>query len=220
MPCRGARSRRREPTAGKTQKRQPARQPNRSPITSIAPTYPRLACDGQGNIWLAFRGKPGGNWRVACRFGVVRVSDAARRRRLVRCRLDAAHATTFSTIARRSRPSAHRDMLAVFSGDGRGEVESAGRGGCSLARQQRRRRRRRQREAEAAAPHRPQSESDRSEQQHHVQPDRRRAISRSPPVRVQLDVDRRGNTRRAGRRRAGRTSRHPADARLPRAAWR
>lgn len=33
--------------------RRPARQANRSPITAIAPTYPRLACDGQGQMWLA-----------------------------------------------------------------------------------------------------------------------------------------------------------------------
>jgi hypothetical protein len=30
----------------------------------IAPCFPRLAADTSGNIWLACRGKPGGNWRV------------------------------------------------------------------------------------------------------------------------------------------------------------
>ncbi|MEO7155925.1 MAG: hypothetical protein ABI039_00100 [Vicinamibacterales bacterium] len=32
---------------------------------SIAPCYPRLTSDPQGDIWLAFRGRHNGNWRVA-----------------------------------------------------------------------------------------------------------------------------------------------------------
>ena len=31
---------------------------------TIAPCFPRLAAGADGNVWLAFRGKPGGNWRV------------------------------------------------------------------------------------------------------------------------------------------------------------
>ncbi|HEV2295518.1 MAG TPA: hypothetical protein VGR35_16835, partial [Tepidisphaeraceae bacterium] len=31
---------------------------------AIAPCFPRLATDPAGNVWLAFRGKPGMNWRV------------------------------------------------------------------------------------------------------------------------------------------------------------
>jgi hypothetical protein len=31
---------------------------------SIAPCFPRIATGPDGNIWLAFRGRPGGNWRV------------------------------------------------------------------------------------------------------------------------------------------------------------
>src|SRR5688572_4761815 len=40
-----------------------ARQPA-GPRGSIAPCFPRLAVGADGNVWLAFRGKPGGNWRV------------------------------------------------------------------------------------------------------------------------------------------------------------
>ncbi|MCA9192352.1 MAG: exo-alpha-sialidase [Planctomycetales bacterium] len=101
------------------------RQGNRTPITSIAPTYPKLACDSEGAIWLAFRGKPGENWRVnvgsvwfeyVTRLGDEGWSDA-----------------TFLPHTNNildNRPALARlgtgSMLAVFSGDGRGEGSSSG----------------------------------------------------------------------------------------------
>ena len=111
---------------GNAQQRQPARQPNRQPnrqpITSIAPTYPRLACDGQGNVCLAFRGKPGGNWRVGVgtvwceyltRLGSDGWSDA----------VWIPHSNNILDNRPALVPVGGSDMLAVFSGDGRGEVD-------------------------------------------------------------------------------------------------
>lgn len=97
------------------------RQANRTPITAIAPTYPRLACDGQGQVWLAFRGKPGTNWRVGVgsvwceyvtRLGGDGWSDAAWMPHSNNI-LD--NRPALAAVG----PSA---MLAVFSGDGRGEI--------------------------------------------------------------------------------------------------
>lgn len=108
-------------TAGKKKKQQPARQPSRSPITSIAPTYPRIACDGEGGVWLAFRGKPGGNWRVGVgsvwceyltRLGPDGWSDAAW----------LPHTNNILDNRPALSPVGPSGMLAVFSGDGRGEV--------------------------------------------------------------------------------------------------
>ena len=105
------------------QRRQPARRPTRSPITSIAPTYPRLACDAQGGVWLAFRGKPGTNWRVGV--GSVWFEYLTR--------LDAdgwsdAVWIPHSNNILDNRPTfaslGNRGMLTVFSGDGRGESDS------------------------------------------------------------------------------------------------
>jgi len=41
--------------------------PNVTPrmVNQILPCYPRIAADSDGRIWLSFRGRPGGNWRVA-----------------------------------------------------------------------------------------------------------------------------------------------------------
>ncbi len=108
------------PRARNNQQRQPARQPNRSPITSIAPTYPRLACDAQGNIWLAFRGKPGGNWRVGVgsvwceyltRLGSAGWTDA----------VWIPHSNNILDNRPTLAPLGTSGMLAIFSGDGRGE---------------------------------------------------------------------------------------------------
>lgn len=105
----------------RNQNRQPARQPNRSPITAIAPTYPRLASDRAGNIWLAFRGKPGSNWRVqvgsvwceyVTRLGTEGWSEAAW----------IPHTNNILDNRPALIAMGQSDVLAVFSGDGRGEV--------------------------------------------------------------------------------------------------
>lgn len=101
--------------------REPGRQPNRSPITAIAPTYPRLTSDRAGNIWLAFRGKPGTNWRVQVgsvwceyltRLGTDGWSEAAW----------IPHTNNILDNRPALIAMGQSDMLAVFSGDGRGEV--------------------------------------------------------------------------------------------------
>ena len=97
------------------------RQPNRRPIISVAPTYPRLACDGSGHMWLAFRGKPGANWRV--RVGTVWCEYLTR---LSSQGWSEAAWMPHSNNILDNRPALTRvgdsGMLAVFSADGRGEV--------------------------------------------------------------------------------------------------
>ncbi|MDZ4850470.1 MAG: hypothetical protein SGI77_14390 [Pirellulaceae bacterium] len=104
---------------GKKQKAQVGPQ-TRSPVTAIAPTYPRLASDGQGNVWLAFRGKPGGSWRV----GVGSVWCEYIARLDGKGWSDAAWIPHSNNILD-NRPALTRDgndgMMLVFSGDGRGE---------------------------------------------------------------------------------------------------
>src|SRR5207253_154169 len=48
---------------GRKPKKANTSQPS-GPATTIAPCYPRLACDPNGSVYLTFRGRPGGNWRV------------------------------------------------------------------------------------------------------------------------------------------------------------
>lgn len=112
-------------TAGKkkkaNQKATTRRQPNRQPITAIAPSYPRLSSDDHGGIWLAFRGKPGSNWRVGvgsvwCEY-ITRLSNDGWS--------DAVWLPHSNNILD-NRPSltSHENdgVMVVFSGDGRGEI--------------------------------------------------------------------------------------------------
>ncbi len=105
--------------------RQPrtARQPERSPILNIAPTYPRLACDGQGQIWLSFRGKPGSNWRVGvgsiwCEY-LTRLGEEGWTKAVW-----IPHSNNILDNRPALVPVGAQSVLAVFSGDGRGEVGS------------------------------------------------------------------------------------------------
>ncbi len=103
------------------QKRQPVRGPNRSPITAIAPTYPRLACDAQGNVWLAFRGKPDGNWRVGvgsvwCEYLTRLGADGWAEAVWI------PHTNNILDNRPALAPIGDSGLLAIFSGDGRGEV--------------------------------------------------------------------------------------------------
>lgn len=99
---------------------QQVRGPRRQPVTAIAPTYPRLSCDASGSVWLAFRGKPGSNWRV--RVGSVWCEYLTR--------LTADGWTEASQIPHSNNILDNRpaltplasDLLAVFSADGRGEI--------------------------------------------------------------------------------------------------
>jgi len=97
------------------------RAPNRNPITAIAPTYPRLACDELGHIWLAFRGKPGTNWRVGvgtvwCEYVTRLGADGWAKAVWL------PHSNNILDNRPALAPLDKTGMLAVFSGDGRGEV--------------------------------------------------------------------------------------------------
>jgi hypothetical protein len=89
---------------------------------SIAPCYPRLATDGAGNVFLAFRGKPGANWRVAVGsvwFEYVTMLDGDK--------WDEAVWVPRSSGLLDNRPAivAHDGALEMlYSGDGRGEMNS------------------------------------------------------------------------------------------------
>ena len=87
---------------------------------TISPCFPRLAAGADGNVWLAFRGKPGGNWRV--QVGSVWFEY------LTRLSGDAWSEAVWiprSNNILDNRPAvvATPDALTViFSGDGRGET--------------------------------------------------------------------------------------------------
>ena len=85
----------------------------------IAPCFPRLAIDPKGGVYMTFRGRPGGNWRVAvgsiwCEYVTHLSGDAW---------------STASWIPRSNdvldnRPAlvaSDEGLLAFFAGDGRGE---------------------------------------------------------------------------------------------------
>jgi hypothetical protein len=88
----------------------------------IAPNFPRLTTDPQGRVWLAFRGKPGGNWRVGV--GSVWCEYVTR--------LDADGWSPAAWVPRSNNVLDNRPALAraggdgavmlVYSGDGRGEM--------------------------------------------------------------------------------------------------
>ncbi|HEX8910998.1 MAG TPA: hypothetical protein VF796_01465 [Humisphaera sp.] len=88
--------------------------------TQIAPSYPRIATDAAGRVYLAFRGKPGSNWRVAvgsvwCEY-VTRLDSSGWS--------DAAWLPRSNNVLD-NRPSLARagdGVLVAFSGDGRGEM--------------------------------------------------------------------------------------------------
>lgn len=90
--------------------------------TGIAPSYPRLAVDAAGHVYLAFRGKPGSNWRVAV--GSVWNEYITR--------LDAAGWSEAAWVPRSNnildnRPAitaAGDGIMMAFSGDGRGEMNA------------------------------------------------------------------------------------------------
>jgi len=104
----------------------PNRPKGRAPagvMGSIAPCYPRLATDSNGGVWLSFRGKPGGNWRVpvgsvwheyVTRLGSEGWSDAVWVPR------------SANVLDNRPAVFARDDQLTlVYSGDGRGEANPA-----------------------------------------------------------------------------------------------
>ena len=102
-----------------------ARLPRRQPVVAIAPTYPRLGCDASGQVWLAFRGKPDGNWRVGvgsvwCEY-VTRLGGEG---------WSPATWIPHSNNILDNRPAivpvGESDMLAIFSADGRGEINPPG----------------------------------------------------------------------------------------------
>jgi hypothetical protein len=89
--------------------------------TNIAPNYPRLVIDTAGDVYLSFRGKPGGNWRV----GVGSVWFEY----VTRCSADAWSPAAWiprSNNVLDNRPAlltdAHGGLALAFSGDGRGEL--------------------------------------------------------------------------------------------------
>ena len=86
-----------------------------------APCFPRLAADDQGRIWLAFRGRQGGNWRV----GVGSVWFEFVTRLDGDDWLPAAWIPHSNNILD-NRPALvaapDHSLLVFFSGDGRGEI--------------------------------------------------------------------------------------------------
>lgn len=88
---------------------------------TIAPCFPRIATSDDGSVWLAFRGKPGGNWRVGV--GSVWCEYVTR--------LDAGGWSEAAWIPRSNnildnRPAvvstASNGLAVIYSGDGRGEM--------------------------------------------------------------------------------------------------
>jgi hypothetical protein len=90
---------------------------------SIAPCFPRIATGADGNVWLTFRGKPGGGWRTPV--GSVWFEY------VTRLGSDGWNEATWlprSNDILDNRPAvvANGDQLTVvFSGDGRGEANPA-----------------------------------------------------------------------------------------------
>ncbi len=90
---------------------------------SIAPCFPRIAAGGDGNVWLTFRGKPGGGWRTPV--GSVWFEY------VTRLGGDGWNEATWlprsnNTLDNRPAVVASADQLTiVFSGDGRGEANPA-----------------------------------------------------------------------------------------------
>jgi hypothetical protein len=101
----------------------PANRANVGPLikTNIAPNFPRLAINPTGDVYLSFRGKPGGNWRVAV--GSVWFEY------VTRCSGDAWSPAAWlprSNNVLDNRPALLTDaaggLAMAFSGDGRGEL--------------------------------------------------------------------------------------------------
>src|SRR5207237_2554237 len=89
----------------------------------IAPCYPRIATDETGNVWPAFRGKPGGNWRVGV--GSVWYEYVTR---LAGDQWAEAVWVPRSSNVLDNRPAvaARENRLTIcYSGDGRGEMNPA-----------------------------------------------------------------------------------------------
>lgn len=101
------------------------RGPRRQPIVSIAPTYPRIGCDAEGQVWLAFRGKPGGNWRVGvgsvwCEYVTRLGGDGWSKATWI------PHSNNILDNRPAITAAGGDGMLAVFSADGRGEINPPG----------------------------------------------------------------------------------------------
>lgn len=99
-----------------------AANPNQANRNQIAPCYPRLAIDPSGGVYMTFRGRPGGNWRVGV--GSVWVEYVTHL---------AGDAWSTATWIPRSndvldnRPAvtaSAEGLLAFFAGDGRGEMNA------------------------------------------------------------------------------------------------
>lgn len=91
---------------------------------NIAPNFPKLAVGADGQVWLTFRGKPGGNWRTGV--GSVWFEYVTR---LSGDEWSWAAWTPRSNNILDNRPALHpapdRGLLMAFSGDGRGEMNPA-----------------------------------------------------------------------------------------------
>jgi hypothetical protein len=121
MPTMGGTPRRRNANANANAKPNGAGNPTTAgAIANFAPCFPRLACDTAGNVYVAFRGKPGGNWRV--NVGSVWFEY------VTRLEGDAwADATWLprSSNILDNRPAVVGEdgkLTVVYSGDGRGEM--------------------------------------------------------------------------------------------------
>src|SRR5207253_264403 len=94
--------------------------------TTIAPCYPRLACDPNGSVYLTFRGRPGGNWRV----GVGSVWSEFFTRLSGDEWSDAVWIPRSNNLLD-TRPAVTADkekLTIVYAGDGRGEMNAPKKG--------------------------------------------------------------------------------------------
>jgi hypothetical protein len=108
------------PTMAGTPRRRAAQATPAGASSNFAPCFPRLAADAGGNVYLAFRGKPGGNWRtnvgsVWFEYVTRLQSDAW---------ADAVWVPRSSNVLDNRPALVGEDgkITVVFSGDGRGEM--------------------------------------------------------------------------------------------------
>jgi hypothetical protein len=99
-----------------------AANPNQQNRNQIAPCYPRIAVDPSGSVYMTFRGRPGGNWRVGvgsvwCEYVTHLAGDAWSTAAWIPRSND--------VLDNRPAVTASADgLLAFFAGDGRGELNA------------------------------------------------------------------------------------------------
>jgi hypothetical protein len=111
------------PTMAGTPRRRAAGATPAGATSNFAPSFPRLAADARGSVYLAFRGKPGGNWRT--NVGSVWFEYVTRLQG--NAWADAVWVPRSSNILDNRPALVGEDgkITMVYSGDGRGEMNPA-----------------------------------------------------------------------------------------------